>query len=470
MASRFPGFVIFWIHFSLYSVVIFCIFSRIHRKPIQTFVTTPLSSSTSTAATAVDVDPLGQLLTAEVRPRTAAPPSTAATSSSTSAAVTSAAALPAPVVQTASAFHLRAPSMSNSTAADLWGSDPADDNDLLSNTAAAPINSNSSLFPEVPKARPAVPSAPAPTLQTVAVPVSAVDELKEFFSPNVPPASSHARLSASSVSQDESGVRALAAAGRWNACVELVDHLLKAPKLESMLGSLASLGGAVHALLPDAMLRVRFWLIVALCRLKRFDRAERELQSLGDLDCSDPQVPFELLLLRAEFSSIRGETSGSIQALQELLVAVSAQLSLSVSQYASTCPASPAITTAMRQLHCVILRLVHLHCGPTVFTSITGIAKPTSSHDPVAAVSLLQQLFKEYVRLAQRVGAQWIPSPTLLALMSRIFLQVRRFFIFTLIVLLQVHVYFDFRLATLRPRPRCSTRRNCIPSLPLPFL
>jgi hypothetical protein len=63
--------------------------------------------------------------------------------------------------------------------------------------------------------------------------------------------------------------------------IELADHLLKAPKLSSMLGSLASLGGAVHALLPDAVYRVKLWLLIALCRLKRFDRVHREFEILG---------------------------------------------------------------------------------------------------------------------------------------------------------------------------------------------
>jgi hypothetical protein len=69
--------------------------------------------------------------------------------------------------------------------------------------------------------------------------------------------------------------------GRWQAVVDLSDHLLKAPKLAGMLGSLASLGGAVNPLLPDAVFRVRLWLLVALARLKRFDRLERELAQLG---------------------------------------------------------------------------------------------------------------------------------------------------------------------------------------------
>ena len=199
---------------------------------------------------------------------------------------------PAPRTHNAAMLHHE-----NSMQSVQLGSDP------LANLGGGGAASESPAAASYPYAPPA-PTAPQP--------------------PAAPAAPSGARrLREEDVPRGEDGLRQLAAAGQWRAVASLGQTLLSSS----------------HPV--DVLLRLRWFRITALLKLREHKAAEHEMSLLGDLRGQQWQyerypalftgkkgsmIPFSLSLLHATMPACAGDHSGAQQRLYALLTTIQARI------------------------------------------------------------------------------------------------------------------------------------------------
>ena len=186
----------------------------------------------------------------------------------------------------------------------------------MRNLTASELSAADNPLAASPLGGPALPAASASGGTTIGGPV---DPVELFLGHSVSPT----RTTAADVPATEEGVRTLADAGAWKAAGALAKQLLD------------------HSHPVDVLLRLRWYRIVALLKLRDVAEATREMAVLGDLNGgsyryeryetvypgrSGSMVPFSLRLLHAHMPALGGDAPPSLQRLYTLLGETDAEL------------------------------------------------------------------------------------------------------------------------------------------------
>ena len=186
----------------------------------------------------------------------------------------------------------------------------------MRNLTASELSAADNPLAASPLGGPALPAASASGGTTIGGPV---DPVELFLGHSVSPT----RTTAADVPATEEGVRTLADAGAWKAAGALAKQLLDRS----------------HPV--DVLLRLRWYRIVALLKLRDVAEATREMAVLGDLNGgsyryeryetvypgrSGSMVPFSLRLLHAHMPALGGDAPPSLQRLYTLLGETDAEL------------------------------------------------------------------------------------------------------------------------------------------------
>ena len=186
----------------------------------------------------------------------------------------------------------------------------------MRNLTASELSAADNPLAASPLGGPAPPAASASGGTTIGGPV---DPVELFLGHAVSPT----RTTAADVPATEEGVRTLADAGAWKAAGALAKQLLDRS----------------HPV--DVLLRLRWYRIVALLKLRDVAEATREMAVLGDLNGgsyryeryetvypgrSGSMVPFSLRLLHAHMPALGGDAPPSLQRLYTLLGETDAEL------------------------------------------------------------------------------------------------------------------------------------------------
>ena len=186
----------------------------------------------------------------------------------------------------------------------------------MRNLTASELSAADNPLAASPLGGPALPAASASGGTTIGGPV---DPVELFLGHAVSPT----RTTAADVPATEEGVRTLADAGAWKAAGALAKQLLDRS----------------HPV--DVLLRLRWYRIVALLKLRDVAEATREMAVLGDLNGgsyryeryetvypgrSGSMVPFSLRLLHAHMPALGGDAPPSLQRLYTLLGETDAEL------------------------------------------------------------------------------------------------------------------------------------------------